>query len=304
MGMAVRVGLGADRHKLMMTTIPSLRQVTNERGQRLRCSHWEPQEYPAAAEGGQLPCLVYLHGNSSARLEALSQLSLCLSLGVTVAALDFSGSGLSEGEYVSLGFFEKDDLKALLAELRATGRVSCVALWGRSMGAVTALMHAARDPGIAAMVLDSPFADLAVLADEMVDKGREHGVHVPRFVTRLALRAIRASVQQRAGFSIAELAPVLHAPSCFCPALFVAGQDDDFIAPSHAEAIKAVYGGDSNLLLVDGDHNSMRPRFLYDSVSIFIQQILPVRGVFSSLPMSLTHRGSLFNLAPPTLHRS
>jgi pimeloyl-ACP methyl ester carboxylesterase len=252
--------------------------VTNERGQRLRCSHWEPEEYPATADGGQLPCLVYLHGNSSARLEALPQLSLCLSLGITLAALDFSGSGLSEGEYVSLGFFEKDDLKALIADLRLTGRVSCVALWGRSMGAVTAIMHGERDPGIAALVLDSPFSDLSVLADDLVDKGREHGVHVPRFVTRLALRAIRASVQQRAGFNINALAAIQHAPQCFMPALFVAGKDDDFIAPSHARALHAVYGGDANVLVVEGDHNSMRPRFLYDSVSIFLQQTLPVHA--------------------------
>ena len=53
-----------------------------------------------------LPCMIYMHGNASCRLEALPQLSLCLSLGVTLCALDFAGSGLSDGEYVSLGCFE------------------------------------------------------------------------------------------------------------------------------------------------------------------------------------------------------
>jgi len=33
-------------------------------------------------------------------------------------------------------------------------------MWGRSMGAATALLHANRDPSIAGMVLDSAFADL------------------------------------------------------------------------------------------------------------------------------------------------
>ena len=36
------------------------------------------------------------------------------------------------------------------------------------------------------------------------------------------------------------------------------------------------YGGDKNLVLVDGDHNTARPRFLYDSVGIFLQQTLQV----------------------------
>jgi hypothetical protein len=33
----------------------------------------------------------------SARVEALPQLSVCLSLGIAVVSFDFSGSGLSEG---------------------------------------------------------------------------------------------------------------------------------------------------------------------------------------------------------------
>ena len=35
------------------------------------------------------------------------------------------------------------------------------------MGAVTALMHADRDPSIAGLVLDSPFSSLKILAEEL-----------------------------------------------------------------------------------------------------------------------------------------
>ena len=34
-----------------------------------------------------------------------------LSLGATFLAFDFAGSGLSDGEYVSLGAYERDDLQ-------------------------------------------------------------------------------------------------------------------------------------------------------------------------------------------------
>ncbi len=43
--------------------------------------------------------------------------------------------------------------------------MSAIALWGRSMGAATALLHSHRDPTIACIVLDSPFADLRQLAN-------------------------------------------------------------------------------------------------------------------------------------------
>lgn len=40
-----------------------------------------------------------------------------------------------------LVFFQKDDLKAVVNHLRADGSVSCIGLWGRSMGAVTRYSH-------------------------------------------------------------------------------------------------------------------------------------------------------------------
>lgn len=58
---------------------------------------------------------------------------------------DFSGCGLSEGEYISLGVHESDDLEVVVNYLRNSGKVSQIGLWGRSMGAVTALLYGAKD---------------------------------------------------------------------------------------------------------------------------------------------------------------
>ncbi|CAM9743204.1 unnamed protein product [Chrysoparadoxa australica] len=249
-------------------------QLLNPRGNRLMCSHWEPDGWSNAE---QVPCLVYLHGNSSARVEALGQLSLCLSLGISMMAFDCSaGSGKSDGEWVSLGYYERDDLDSVVNYLRGTHSVSTIALWGRSMGAATSLLHGDRDPSIAAMVLDSAFTDLTHLAEEMVEKGREQGLNVPGIVVKIALRMIRGTVQKTAGFNIKDLSPISHADRTFIPAMFVAGKGDDFIGPHHSEMIHGAYAGDKNIVLVDGDHNSPRPRFLYDSVYIFLQNYLQV----------------------------
>lgn len=64
-------------------------------------------------------------------------------------------------------------VKAVVEHLRKSGEVGAIALWGRSMGAATALLHGDRDMSIAALVLDSAFADLTQLAEEMVERGRE-----------------------------------------------------------------------------------------------------------------------------------
>jgi dienelactone hydrolase len=56
---------------------------------------------------------------------------------------------------VTLGANEVEDLEAVITHLRSQGSVSSIGLWGRSMGAVTALMYSARDPTIAGMVSSS-----------------------------------------------------------------------------------------------------------------------------------------------------
>eukprot|EP00968_Pinguiococcus_pyrenoidosus_P027746 scaffold7442_cov258-Pinguiococcus_pyrenoidosus.AAC.4 len=249
--------------------------VLNNRGQTLRCSFWEPLERRGDANGA-LPCVIYMHGNSSARPECLPQLGLVLGMGCTMLAFDFAGSGQSDGEYVSLGVYEKDDLAAVIAWLRESGRVSTIALWGRSMGAATALMHGGQDPSIAAMILDSPFSNLQDIADDMLARGREQGVRIPQFIVAIALRMLRSTVQRTANFNIRDCSPINYIESCFIPALFCAGRGDDFITPSHSQRLHDAYPGDKNIILVDGDHNSPRPKFMFDSAGIFLQRYLQV----------------------------
>ena len=123
---------------------------------------------------------------------------------ITVFTFDFSGCGLSEGEYISLGYYERDDVEAIINYLRQSDEISTIALWGRSMGAVTALMYADRDPSIAALVLDSPFSNLKVLAEELCDSQ----VSLPGFIRSAALGAVRSSIKSRANFDIFDLNPL------------------------------------------------------------------------------------------------
>jgi pimeloyl-ACP methyl ester carboxylesterase len=258
--------------------------LRTKRGYNLECSHWEPVERAT----DRIPVVIYMHGNSSARVEVIPQLSYLLSLGLAVFSFDFAGSGKSDGEYVSLGYYEREDLSCIVAHLRATNVVSTIALWGRSMGAATALMFGDRDPSIACMILDSPFCDLTQLCEEMVEKGREQGIIVPNLVVSIAIRMLQSSVKKQAGFNIRQISPIAHADKCFIPALFVAGEHDDFIKKHHSEQIHQVYAGDKNLIIVEGDHNSPRPKFMFDSASIFLQTCLQIPNEWAlQVPVSM-----------------
>ncbi len=83
------------------------------------------------------------------------------------------------------------------------------------------------------MVLDSAFADLVMLAEEMVEKGREKGLFAPGVLVRMAIRFVRSSVQKAAGFDIKLLSPIEHADKCFIPAMFIAAENDNFVSKQH-----------------------------------------------------------------------
>lgn len=49
-------------------------------------------------------CVIYLHANNGSRVEGLHYLNSLLLRGrYNVCLVDFAGSGLSEGQYISLG---------------------------------------------------------------------------------------------------------------------------------------------------------------------------------------------------------
>ncbi|KAH9765386.1 Hydrolase 4 domain-containing protein [Citrus sinensis] len=255
-------------------------EVKNKRGDVIQCSHYVPILNP---DGKPLPCVIYCHGNSGCRADASEAAIILLPSNITVFTLDFSGSGLSGGEHVTLGWNEKDDLKAVVDYLRADGNVSMIGLWGRSMGAVTSLLYGAEDPSIAGMVLDSPFSDLVDLMMELVDT---YKIRLPKFTVKFAIQYMRKAIQKKAKFDITDLNTIKSmmkyakavvvsvAKSCFVPVLFGHAVEDDFINPHHSDRIFEAYAGDKNIIKFEGDHNSPRPQFYFDSINIFFHNVL------------------------------
>ncbi|CDW72798.1 UNKNOWN [Stylonychia lemnae] len=238
-------------------------ELTNPRGHNLKCSFFEIHESKRPEK--ELPCVIFLHGNCSSRKGSFDCLEYLLPQFIQLFTFDFSGCGMSEGDYISLGWHERDDLQCVIEYLRSSGKVSLIGLWGRSMGAATALLHGHRDPTIAGMVLDSPFSHLKQLAEELVSNNTK----IPQFLTSMALKMVRSSIQSKANFDIFELNPIDHVDTCFIPALFLAGDQDDFVAPQHSKDIYEKYEGDKKLITFEGGHNGVRPDHVLQQVAEF-----------------------------------
>lgn len=101
---------------------------------------------------------MYSHSHSGNRLEG-SALAEGLINDFNMCIFDYSGYGMSQGKYTTLGLKEQDDLEAVITHLRSHFKMQTIYIWGRSMGAVTAILLAERSKNTIcdAMILDAPF---------------------------------------------------------------------------------------------------------------------------------------------------
>lgn len=242
--------------------------LLNNRGLSLECSHFEPvdEERPV----NRLPCVVYLHCNSGSRLEVMPLLMVLLPIHTTVFALDFSGSGISEGDFVSFGWFERDDVRDAIDYLKQRNRTGSIILWGRSMGAVTALLHASRDPTVTALIVDSPFYSLSSLMFQIADR-----FPVPGFLISLLLTIVRGTILKEVGFDIEAIEPIKAAQGCQMPSMFCAASNDNIVPCNHVQELFDHYNGSKEFWLLEGDHNSQRPVYYYRAVQRFLEQYVP-----------------------------
>ena len=238
--------------------------IHNKRNMKLKCSFWEP--FDEEREYDQLPCVIYLHGNSSSRLEALGIIKNLLPLNITVFAFDFSGSGKSDGDYISLGWHESDDVECVINFLKKTNKVSTIGLWGRSMGAVTALIYGNRGSNnLSAILLDSAFYSLKKLIEELI----ERSIKIPNFIINPMIETIRKTVLEKADFDIMEIEPYKFVTNCNMPALFCHAKEDSLINSHHCKDLYDIYPGEKNIYFLNGDHNTQREKEFKNTGSLF-----------------------------------
>ena len=260
--------------------------------------------FPKKAPDSANPVIIYVHGNSSARIDVLHNglLEAAASRGFSVIAFDTAGSGMSMGsEYVSLGFFEKLDLKLVVQWAHgadATWRKRPVAVWGFSQGAVATLLFASLRNDIlsdshydtcalSGLVLDSPFSSLKALANEHpISKQIRGGI----MALRVLFPLVRWRVRRRTGLDINKLDVVdaaRNAPTNL-PCFIIAAECDEIVPSSHGKAVHAAYSSiNKEFCLLQGnrhDHNSPRPSETIDRALDFLEPMLmPPPGAMGPL---------------------
>ena len=219
-----------------------------------------------------VPCVVYCHSQSGNRIEGSFLQEWCIENNYGLCLFDFNGCGKSGGEYVTLGWKEHDDLEVLINILTKEYRATQIALWGRSMGAVTSIMYAKRHSlYLSAMILDSPFSDISVMVK---DVAYEH-LKIPGLIVSMALRLMSSTVKDKVHFDILKLKPAEFAKTCTVPCVFIIGKEDKLVLPKRVQEIFDAYVGKQKVIITsEGGHSDERePHILNQCFKLLFQEI-------------------------------
>lgn len=183
--------------------------------------------------------IIYLHGIADNRDSAVGVIGRFTALGYDVVAYDGRAHGRSEGDRCSYGYYEKEDLKAVITQLGVTN----VGVIGLSLGAAVALQAAAIDPRIRAVVAASTFSDLRTIATE-----RASTVFFPAFAIPWAF----SRTEQDGGFLIDDASPLRAAAHIRASVHLIHGAEDRDTAPAHSERVFNALTSRKHLTIVPG----------------------------------------------------
>jgi fermentation-respiration switch protein FrsA (DUF1100 family) len=203
------------------------------------------------ATGSRPEAVVVLHGYRCDRREVLPHADMLYGAGFTVLMFDFRNRGESGGDFVSLGFFERDDAQAAIDYLKSRADVGTdgIGLLGISQGAATAILTAAASDDVDAVVAEASFRSL----DSAIAQSFTHFIGLPAFPFAPITVWL---AEQKAGIDSGDIVPERIVGDISPRPLLVAhGLDDDTISPADSEAIFAAAGEPKELWLIPGaDH--------------------------------------------------
>ena len=129
---------------------------------------------------GNRPALVILaSGYGDTQDQMLSIAEFLHHAGFSLLTYNSRARATSGGEYVTLGVLEQQDMVALVSYIAARKDIDAnrIGVLGISMGGATAILAAAKDKRIRAVVDDSGFSD----APRVIAASFEHFIHLPAF---------------------------------------------------------------------------------------------------------------------------
>ncbi len=190
--------------------------------------------------------IIMVHGGEQHRADpSIRMLDIASGLvehGYNVLMFDLRGHGESEGNRMSAGYYEKRDLLGAVDYAKGRGSER-IGVLGFSLGAVVALMAAAENDDIDAVVADSSFADLK----DMMEPEFSKRTKFPKFFLPALLFMVK--IMYRVDFN--AIKPIEQV-SKIAPrrVFFIHGELDEVVPVQHAYELQQASQNPENQLWV------------------------------------------------------
>ena len=215
---------------------------------------------------------IVLHGYHSTPESVLSIGMHFSERGYNILIPSMRASNESEGEYIGMGWLDKDDLKCWINLIIEQNNNAEIVLHGSSMGAATVLMASGDElpNNVKAIIEDSAYTSVwDIFASEA--KAR---FNLPSFPV-LNMFEIVANI--RAKYDIKEASAVEQVKKSTIPILFIHGDADDFVPEYMCEELYKVANCKKDKIIIhDAGHTESKykePETYYNKIFEFLANI-------------------------------
>ena len=216
--------------------------------------------------------VIVLHGYRSSPESVISVGMHFSEKGYNVLIPYMRATGESEGEYIGMGWLDKDDLKCWIDLIIKQNNNANIVLHGSSMGAATVLMASGDElsSNVKAIIEDSGYTSVwDIFASEA--KAR---FNLPEFPV---LNMFEVVANFRAKYDIKEASALEQVKKATLPILFIHGDSDDFVPEYMCEKLYEAANCRKDKLIIHGaGHTESRykePETYYNKIFEFLSNI-------------------------------
>ena len=195
-------------------------------------------------------------------------------LGFNVLCPDSRAHGESEGNIITMGYLEKDEIILWANELLKQKPNLNIILFGVSMGGATVLMAGGEEslpPNVKAIISDCSYSS----AYDEVD-------YIIKNITALKSSALTKGISfislLRSGFSLKAVSPLESVKKCKVHILFIHGSNDNFVPFSMLDELyESASCKKQKLVITDASHGgsiNKDSKLYWDTISKFIDENL------------------------------
>lgn len=186
--------------------------------------------FPSAANSlDSNKAVILCHGWTANRYETLPRVKFLVDAGYNVLIYDARACGESEGDLISLGYYEANDLLSAIDYLKSIG-INKIAADGISQGGATIVFASEKSKDLNCIIIESCFDELK----NAVNNRFSSMLYIPGAIGSAFMMPL---AKNKLGISVDEIAPIKKIKNIHIPVFIISGEADTRTTPEETKKL-------------------------------------------------------------------